>query len=136
MSDDYRYYLLVKWLQIWIYAMFKLKTMTDDAVLEELGRRLERRRLDLQLTQAKLAEEAGVSKRTVERIEAGAAAQTLSLIRILRVLDILQGLDQLIPETGPRPMDLLKLKGKERKRASSSSAANQSDEVWSWGDDS
>jgi transcriptional regulator with XRE-family HTH domain len=136
MSDDYRYYLLVKWLQIWIYAMFKLKTMTDDAVLEELGRRLERRRLDLQLTQAKLAEEAGVSKRTVERIEAGAAAQTLSLIRILRVLDILQGLDQLIPETGPRPMDLLKLKGKERKRASSSSAANQSGEVWSWGDDS
>ncbi len=136
MSDDYRYSLLVKWLQIWIYAMFKLKTMTDDAVLEELGRRLERRRLDLQLTQAKLAEEAGVSKRTVERIEAGAAAQTLSLIRILRVLDILQGLDQLIPETGPRPMDLLKLKGKERKRASSSSAANQSGEVWSWGDDS
>jgi transcriptional regulator with XRE-family HTH domain len=136
MSDDYRYYLLVKWLQIWIYAMFKLKTMTDDAVLEELGRRLERRRLDLQLTQAKLAEEAGVSKRTVERIEAGAAAQTLSLIRILRVLDILQGLDQLIPETGPRPMDLLKLKGKERKRASSSSAANQPGEVWSWGDDS
>jgi hypothetical protein len=52
------------------------------------------------------------------------------------VLDILQGLDQLIPETGPRPMDLLKLKGKERKRASSSSAANQSGEVWSWGDDS
>jgi transcriptional regulator with XRE-family HTH domain len=136
MSDDYRYYLLVKWLQIWIYAMFKLKTMTDDAVLEELGRRLERRRLDLQLTQAKLAEEAGVSKRTVERIEAGAAAQTLSLIRILRVLDILQGLDQLIPETGPRPMDLLKLKGKERKRASSSSATKQSGEVWSWGDDS
>jgi len=116
--------------------MFKYKTMADDAVLEELGRRLERRRLALQLTQAKLAEQAGVSKRTVERIEAGAAAQTLSLIRMLRVLDLLQGLDQMIPETGPRPMDLLKLKGKERKRASSRRAPNQSGEVWSWGDDS
>ncbi len=115
--------------------MFKIKTMTDDAVLEELGRRLARRRLDLQLTQAKLAEQAGVSKRTVERMEAGAAAQTLSLIRILRVLDLLQGLDQLIPETGPRPMDLLKLKGKERKRASSRRAADPSGEVWSWSDD-
>jgi len=98
--------------------MFNYKTMTDDAVLEEFGRRLARRRLNLQLTQAKLAEQAGVSKRTVERMESGAAVQTLSLIRILRVLDLLQGLDQLIPETGPRPMDLLKLKGKERKRAS------------------
>jgi transcriptional regulator with XRE-family HTH domain len=117
-------------------TMFRLKTMTDDAVLEELGRRLERRRLDLQLTQAKLAEQAGVSKRTVERMEAGAAAQTLSLIRILRVLELLQGLDRLIPEAGPRPMDLLKLKGKERKRASSSRAADKPGEVWSWGDDS
>jgi transcriptional regulator with XRE-family HTH domain len=116
--------------------MFRLKTMTDDAVLEELGRRLERRRLDLQLTQAKLAKQAGVSKRTVERMEAGAAAQTLSLIRILRVLELLQGLDRLIPEAGPRPMDLLKLKGKERKRASSSRAADKPGEVWSWGDDS
>ena len=116
--------------------MFKFKSMTDDAVLEELGRRLERRRLDLQLTQAKLAEQAGVSKRTVERIEAGAAAQTLSLIRILRVLELLQGFDRLIPETGPRPMDLLKLKGKQRKRASSSRASDQPGKVWSWGDDS
>lgn len=116
--------------------MNNIQTMTDDAVLEEFGRRLGRRRLDLQLTQAKLAEQAGVSKRTVERMEAGAGAQTLSLIRILRVLDLLKGLDLLIPETGPRPMDLLKLKGKERKRASSSRAADQPDEVWSWGDDS
>ena len=45
--------------------MFNSKTMTDDAVLEEFGRRLARRRLNLQLTQAKLAEQAGVSKRTV-----------------------------------------------------------------------
>ena len=115
--------------------MLKLNTITDDAVLEELGRRLGRRRLDLQLTQAKLAEQAGVSKRTVERMEAGAAAQTLSLIRVLRVLGLLQGLDQLIPDTGPRPMDLLKLKGKERRRASSSRTADRSGEVWSWGDD-
>ena len=50
----------------------KLTTeMTDAAVLQELGARLHRRRIDANLTQAQLAEEAGVSKRTVERIEAG-----------------------------------------------------------------
>ena len=116
--------------------MLKFITMTDKALLEELGRRLVRRRLNLQLTQAKLAEQAGVSKRTVERMESGAAAQTLSLIRILRVLDLLQGFDQLVPEIEPRPMDLLKSKGKERRRAPSNRAADQPGKVWSWGDDS
>jgi transcriptional regulator with XRE-family HTH domain len=115
--------------------MINFKSMADTAVLEELGRRLVRRRLDLHLTQANLAEQAGVSKRTVERMEGGAAAQTLSLVRVLRVLDLLQGLDQLIPEIGPRPMDLLKRKGKERKRASSGMGPVRSSRKWSWGED-
>ncbi len=48
------------------------KSQSDEAVLREIGARMARRRLDFQLTQADLAEQAGVSKRTVERIEAGA----------------------------------------------------------------
>ena len=116
--------------------MTKFDTLGDDAILEDIGRRLGRRRIALQLTQAALADQAGVSKRTVERIEAGAVAQTLSLVRILRVLDLLRDLDQLIPETGPRPMDLLKLKGKDRKRASSSRTSSQPRKAWSWENDS
>ncbi len=41
--------------------MTKFKTLGDDTVLEEFGRRPGRRRLALQLTQAALAEQAGVS---------------------------------------------------------------------------
>jgi transcriptional regulator with XRE-family HTH domain len=119
--------------------MDDVKLMADDALLKEIGRRLARRRLDFQLTQAALAEEAGVSKRTIERIEAGYAAQTLSLVRILRVLDLLPGLDQLLPKSGPRPMDLLKLKGKRRRRVRKSDSdhgtAGKSDAGWSWGED-
>lgn len=110
-------------------------TMTDNAVLEELGRRLRRRRIDLGLTQADLAEEAGVSKRTVERLEAGAPTQTPNLVRILRSLDLLNTLSRLVPETGPRPMELLKLKGKQRQRATSRRSQNRSNAAWSWGDD-
>ena len=47
--------------------------LTDKAVLTELGQRLERRRIDAALTQAQLAQEAGISKRTLERIESGVA---------------------------------------------------------------
>ena len=108
--------------------------LTPEAVIEELGRRIARRRLDLGVTQAEAAEAAGVGKRTVERIEAGGDSQTSTLLRLLRVLDLMDGVERLVPEVGPRPMDLLKLKGKERKRASSKRSSKQSNE-WRWGDE-
>ncbi len=76
-------------------VMDLLENMSDDAVLAVIGERMARRRLTRQMTQAELAEEAGVSKRTIDRIEAGASAQTVNLIRVLRVLDLLRGLDKL-----------------------------------------
>jgi transcriptional regulator with XRE-family HTH domain len=111
-----------------------LKHLADEAILVELGARLARRRLDLQLTQAEVAEEAGIAKRTLERIEAGASTQMTSLIRVLRVLDALPGLDSLLPETGPRPMDLLRRRGKLRQRASRRRSAARSAPPWSWND--
>lgn len=108
--------------------------LTDEAILVELGGRLAQRRLELQLTQEMLAEQAGVSKRTVERIEVGATAQTSTLIRILRVLELLGQLEALVPEVGPRPMDLIKLKGKARQRASGKRKSTKQ-EPWHWGDE-
>ncbi len=113
-----------------------LKLMTDDAILAEIGNRIARYRIDQQLTQADLAEQAGVSKRTVERVEAGASVQFTTVIRILRVLDLLQGVDRMVPEPVVRPMDLLKHKGKVRQRASSSRHSDKIPEKWSWGDES
>lgn len=106
--------------------------MTDDAILGELGQRLARRRLDLQMTQEALARQAGVAKRTVERIEAGASAQMASIIRICRVLDLIAGLERWIPPAGPRPMDLVRRKGKPRRRASSRRPPSEADEPWTW----
>ncbi len=109
--------------------------LTNEAILAELGERIARRRLDLQWTQAQVAEQAGVAKRTVERIEAGASAQMASHIRNFRVLELLPGLEHLVPEAGPRPMDLLKLKGKVRQRAPSRQVQDAPDKPWSWDDD-
>ncbi|MGA9575145.1 MAG: helix-turn-helix domain-containing protein [Lysobacterales bacterium] len=109
--------------------------MTDDAVLSELGERLAARRIDLQMTQANLADQAGIAKRTLERMEAGHSSQLSSLIRVLRVLDVLPGLDKLVPETGPRPMDLLKRQGKPRQRASGKRSSKKSTGPWNWNDD-
>lgn len=92
--------------------------LTDDAVLEELGARIARRRIEQQMTQAAVAEQAGIAKRTLERLEAGQSSQLVTLVRVLRVLDAAAGLDSMIPETGPRPMDLLRHNGRVRQRAS------------------
>lgn len=106
--------------------------LTDDAVLAELGARIARRRLDMQLTQAALAEQAGIAKRTLERMEAGESSQLSTLVRVLRVLDAASALDSLLPESGTRPMDLLKQKGKARKRASGQRAAKTTGKPWRW----
>ena len=109
--------------------------LTDEAVLAEIGKRITRRRIELQLSQAKLAEQAGIAKRTVERIEAGGSTQTVSMIRVFRVLELMPGLDRSIPEAMPRPTDLLRRKGKTRQRASSRRRPESPDEPWSWNDD-
>lgn len=110
-------------------------TASDKTVLEEIGHRLSRLRIERGLTQASLAKEAGVSKRTVERIEAGESTQSSTLIRLMRALDILDALYAAIPSSGPRPMDLLKLHGKKRQRASSKPQRDSTDDRWQWGDE-
>ncbi len=112
------------------------RLLTDEAILAEIGARIGRCRLDLELTQAAVAEQAGVAKRTLERIEAGHSAQMSSIIRILRVLDSIPGLDRMLPEARSGPMDLLRGKGKVRRRASRRRASARSEKPWSWDDES
>ena len=96
---------------------------SDAATLAEIGSRIAARRLNRQWRQADLAYEAGVSKRTVERIEAGASVQTVMLLRVLRALELLGGLDHLVPADGPTPMELLRLEKGRRKRGRRGGAA-------------
>jgi transcriptional regulator with XRE-family HTH domain len=111
------------------------KQATDDVILAELGGRLAKIRLAQNLTQAQLAEQAGVSKRTVERLESGAVATQLSgFIRVCRVLDVIERLDLLVPEPVPSPVEQLKQRGKKRQRASAIKTAKPVVQKWQWGD--
>jgi transcriptional regulator with XRE-family HTH domain len=106
---------------------------TDDTVLADLGARLSSLRLSYNLTQAKLAKNAGVSKRTLERIEAGHSAQLTSFIRILRALGLLDRLDELLPPPQPGPIDLLRREGKRPQRATGGKVASNA--PWTWADE-
>jgi len=112
--------------------------LTDDAVLAELGRRLMRTRLERNLTQAELGDEAGVGLATVQRIESGRPVKMTSVIRVLRVLGLLDALELLVPEPTSSPIERLKLQGKERRRAAHSRSAETPPaerKPWTWGDE-
>ncbi|RPI67371.1 MAG: XRE family transcriptional regulator [Ignavibacteriae bacterium] len=111
-------------------------TLSDEAVVLEVGQRLEQARIERGLTQAELAEGAGISKRTIERIESGAvAAQLTQLVRISRALGILERWDALIPEPGISPMALLKLQKNRRQRVTKRKASDTLPQQWTWGDE-
>jgi transcriptional regulator with XRE-family HTH domain len=109
---------------------------TDSRVLAELGDRLARHRLNRNLTQEQLAREAGVSKRTIVRLEHGDSSQLSNLIRVLRALGLLGHLDALIPAPLASPVEALKSKAQERRRASPpSSKKPKPGAEWTWGQD-
>lgn len=111
------------------------KQATDDAILHNLGARIARMRLERNLTQAELAAHAGISKRTVERLESGSvAAQLSAFIRVCRALDLLERFEMLLPESPPSPVEQLKLRGKTRQRASTIKMSKSAPKKWSWGD--
>jgi putative transcriptional regulator len=112
--------------------------LTDETVLQELGQRLAHTRLNRNMPQEALATAAGVSVPTVQRIERGDPTEIRSLIRVMRVLDLLESLDLAIPPPIPSPIEQLKLQGRNRQRASSRSSERGSTglQPWRWGDES
>ncbi|MCD9008019.1 helix-turn-helix domain-containing protein [Luteimonas sp. XNQY3] len=109
--------------------------VSESMVLHQLGERLAALRLAQNLTQAELAEQAGVSKRTVERLESGATATQLStFLRVCRVLGLQGRLDQLVPEPAVSPVALLRQEKRQtRKRASNrQDVAAPPAKRWEW----
>ncbi|MBU8869518.1 MAG: helix-turn-helix domain-containing protein [Gemmatimonadales bacterium] len=107
--------------------------ISDEATLKELGNRIAQYRLNRNLTQGALAHEAGVSKRTLHRIEHGDSTNVTNTLRILRALDLLGNLETLIPEPASSPIQQVKMQGKKRKRASSPASNQGPKGPWSWG---
>jgi len=113
---------------------------TDAGVLAELGRRLERHRLERNLTQAEMAVQAGVGQATVQRAERGQSVQMTSMIKLLRTLGLLGALDLAVPESIELPIAQLereqrKIRRRARGRRGGPSAApaEATQDPWRWG---
>jgi transcriptional regulator with XRE-family HTH domain len=109
--------------------------LSDEAVLTEIGLRLTRLRLDRNLTQGEVATEAGVSRDTVQRLERGQSVTLSGLLRVLRALGLIEGLDALIPAPLASPIEQLERASGQRQRASGTSGGRRGEEPrgWRWG---
>jgi transcriptional regulator with XRE-family HTH domain len=93
---------------------------TDESALTLLGKRLAAFRIRNNWTQAQLAEQSGVSKGTVERIERGDSVQVVNFIKVLRACGMLENFLSIFPDDSPSPMQLLymgKIKSRRRVRS-------------------
>lgn len=103
--------------------MTNYNSKTAHALAIELGARLQRARLNLNLTQLEVAQHAGVSRKIVMNAEAGQVSLE-NLIAILMTLDLVEHLDLFLPEQPCSPIQLLKLRGNVRQRAGRKSNQN------------
>jgi transcriptional regulator with XRE-family HTH domain len=95
-------------------------SLSNTAIVEEIGKRIKEYRLKKKLTQQDLAERAGISIFTVAQIEKGNPVSISMLLPVLRVLRLLDNLEMLLPEIGISPVEMMKLRGRRPKRIRSS----------------
>jgi putative transcriptional regulator len=91
--------------------------MSPIAIAEQLGERLKQARLNADLTQAELASRTGLNRRTILNAEKG-CVQLRNLVAILANLEMVEQINMFLPVQEISPLQLAKLAGKKRQRAS------------------
>jgi transcriptional regulator with XRE-family HTH domain len=111
---------------------------TNAMLLTRLGSRLAHQRLQKNLSQKYVAEQAGVSLRTIARLESGQSVQLDTLLSVLRVLSLLDRLEALVPEPAASPLSLARTDESKRQRATRKGVISGPTKPggWTWGDES
>jgi transcriptional regulator with XRE-family HTH domain len=107
---------------------------TSRQIEQDIGQRLARLRLARNVTQADLAERAGIGVRTLRRLEAGDPSTLDTFLRVAAALDLEEAILAALPAGDIRPIERISQKGRERQRARPSSE-HPSTATWTWGED-
>jgi putative transcriptional regulator len=100
------------------------KNSSPAAIATELGERLKKTRLNANISQHKLAEMIGLSVKSVKNAEKG-KCQFETMVAILMALGKADQLDLLLPVSTISPIQLAKLQGKQRQRATNTASGSQ-----------
>lgn len=92
-------------------------SLTDKTIEQELGQRFKSLRLRKNITQKELASATALSLNVIKSLESG-RGKLSSVIAVLRELGALDELDNFIPQSSISPLQLARMDGKTRQRAS------------------
>jgi len=90
--------------------MSDMQFKTPQELQIELGRRIRQLRLSRNIDQRAAAEKAGVARAALQNLEAGRGSSVQTLLRILKALNYLEGIEILAPQPTVNPLALLKTK--------------------------
>jgi len=109
---------------------------TSEQIARELCKRLESIRLMRNQTQAQLAREAGISIKTLWRLENGQDFSFDTFVRVMIALRMQNNLQIILPDPAVHPVERLNrnIPGKQRKRARPVKKVDQN-LAWTWGDE-
>ncbi|MGO9088391.1 MAG: helix-turn-helix domain-containing protein [Candidatus Sulfotelmatobacter sp.] len=85
------------------YIVFR----TPEELQIDLGERVRMLRLSRNIDQRATADKAGISEKALRNLEAGRGSTVETLLRTLKALDCLQGIEMLAPEVTVNPLALL-----------------------------
>lgn len=114
-------------------GLYEMESKPVAMLMQGLGQRLAAYRLSRNLRQDDVAEEAGVSRGVIVRLETGTGGTLESLLRVLKALGITDRIDMLFPDARVSPLDPRREAGQRQR------ARPQTDEMpeatpWTWGE--
>ena len=110
----------------------EMSDFDDQGILEQIGRRLRRERLNANLTQQELAHQVGLALKTVSNAEDGRNVSLETLIRMLRGLGRLDALDAMLADPALSPIERAARRGQVRQRATGSRKVKDKGNDWQW----
>ena len=91
---------------------------SNSDIVRLLGLRFRQYRIAMQMKQSEVAQKAGLSVFTLSQFENGRSSNITmaNLAALLRIIGLLENVDQLLPELPMSPYELERIQKKERKR--------------------
>ena len=98
------------------------KNISPTALVAQFGERVKKARLNANISQENLAQKVGMSVKSIKNAEKG-KCQFETMVAILMALGKVDQLDLVLPASNISPIQLAKLHGKKRQRATSTAAS-------------
>jgi transcriptional regulator with XRE-family HTH domain len=104
--------------------------MSDKALIQKIGEFIQYQRVNQNRTQSDIAKAADISRSTLSLLERGEKVTLGSLIRVLRVLDLLHIMDVFKVDNQISPIEYAKLQKSKRSRARNKAGDSNEEPEW------